>query len=136
MNNNDYFADGIGGVFGYYGTADVGTLTEWQTLTSQDANSISSNPIFVSNIDYRPQDISPLLDAGVAIAGITTDILGDLRGTPPTIGAYENPVFVPINAPTSLVAVADTFTVDLSWQDNSNNEDGFILYRMPASSTS
>jgi hypothetical protein len=133
---NDYFVDGTGGVFGYYGTADVLTLADWQTATSQDANSISENPEFVSNLDYRPQDISPLLDAGVSIAGITTDILGDTRGTPPTIGAYENPVFVPINAPSYLVALADTFTVDLSWQDNSNNEFGFVIERKDGDSLS
>lgn len=136
MNNNDYFVDGNGGVFGYFGTADVLTLADWQTATSQDANSISENPVFISNLDYRPQDISPLLDAGVTIAGITTDILGDPRGTPPTIGAYENAVFVPINAPTYLIAIADTFTVDLSWQDNSNNEFGFVLERKDGDSLS
>jgi len=129
MNNNDYFADGTGGVFGYFGTADVTSLTDWQILTLQDANSISSNPIFVSDLDYRPQSVSPLLSAGVSIPGITTDILGDLRGTPPTIGAYENGVFVAIAAPSNLVAFPDTLTVDLSWQDNSNNEFGFVIER-------
>lgn len=136
MNNNDYYVDGTGGVFGYFGTADVLTLAAWQTATSQDANSISANPIFVSNLDYRPQTISPLLDAGLTIAGIITDILGDLRGTPPTIGAYENGVFVAINSPSNLAAIPDTFTVDLGWQDNSSNEFGFVIQRKLGDSTS
>lgn len=136
MNNNDYFADGTGGVLGYFGTADVTTLADWQTLTTQDANSISENPIFVSDIDYRPQNVSPLLSAGVSIPGITTDILGDLRGTPPTIGAYEDAVFIAISAPTNLMAVADTFTVQMDWQDNSNNELGFVIERKDGDSLS
>jgi len=129
MNYNHYYASGNGGVFGIYGTTAAPDLTTWQTLTSQDANSISSDPIFVSNLDYRPQTVSPLLDAGLTISGITTDILGDLRGTPPTIGAYENGVFVALSAPSNLSAIPDTFTVDLGWQDNSNNEFGFVIQR-------
>jgi hypothetical protein len=129
MNNNDYFADGAGGVLGYFGTADVLTIAAWQTATGQDANSISANPFFVSNLDYRPQTVSPLLGAGLPITGITTDILGALRGTPPTIGAYEIGIFVAINSPSNLTAIPDTFTVDLGWQDNSSNEFGFVIQR-------
>jgi hypothetical protein len=129
MNNNDYFVDGTGGVLGYYGTTDQTTLAAWQSVTLQDSNSISLNPEFMSNLDYRPQSTSPLLDAGVTIPGITTDILGDLRGEPPTIGAYENGVYVPINAPTNLVATADTNVITIGWQDNSGNELGFIIER-------
>ncbi|OGU67095.1 MAG: hypothetical protein A2W30_03840 [Ignavibacteria bacterium RBG_16_36_9] len=129
MNYNHYYASGNGGVFGIYGTTTTANLAAWQTLTSQDANSISNDPIFVSNLDYRPQAVSPLLSAGLTISGITTDILGVLRGTPPTIGAYENGVFVAINSPSNLTADPDTFTVDLAWQDNSNNEFAFVIQR-------
>ncbi len=129
MNYNHYYTSGTGGVFGFYGTTTVNNLASWQTLTTQEANSISNDPIFVSNLDYRPQAVSPLLAAGLPISGITTDILGALRGTPPTIGAYENGVFVAINSPSNLAAIPDTFTVDLSWQDNSTNEFGFIIQR-------
>jgi photosystem II stability/assembly factor-like uncharacterized protein len=38
------------------------------------------------------------------------------------------PNLLPSN-PSSLVAVADTFGVILNWQDNSDNEDGFIIER-------
>ena len=129
MNYNHYYASGNGGVFGIYATTTTANLAAWQTRTSQDANSISNDPIFVSNLDYRPQAVSPLLAAGLTISGITTDILGALRGTPPTIGAYENGVFVAINSPSNLAAIPDTFTVDLSWQDNSNNEFAFVIQR-------
>jgi hypothetical protein len=129
LNYNHYYASGTGGVFGIFGTTSAPDLATWQTLTSQEANSISNDPIFVSNLDYRPQSVSPLLAAGLTISGITTDILGALRGTPPTIGAFENGVFVAINSPSNLAAIPDTFTVDLGWQDNSNNEFGFIIQR-------
>jgi hypothetical protein len=39
--------------------------------------------------DFRPQTGSVLIGAGVAVAGITTDITGATRSDPPTIGAYE-----------------------------------------------
>lgn len=38
-----------------------------------------------------------------------------------------------LNAPTMLSAVADTFSVTLSWIDNSDNEDGFIIERRDGS---
>ncbi len=92
LNNNDYYLDGTGAVFGYYGGTAYSTLADWQTATTQDANSLSSNPEFISTTDLRPANTSPLIGAGLTIAGITTDIIGDLRNEPPTIGAYENGV--------------------------------------------
>ena len=136
LDNNDYYVDGTGGVLGYYGTIAQNTLLEWQTATTQDPNSINADPLFVSGLDYRPQGTSPLLGAGVTIPGILNDILGDLRGTPPTIGAYENPVVVPINAPTNLTVLPDTLFVTLNWTDNSNNEDGFVIERKAGDSLS
>ena len=97
INYNDYYASGAAGALGYLG-AEITTLTAWQTATGQDANSIASNPQFVSNTDLRPLDTSPLLNAGTPIAGITTDILGATRNvTTPTIGAYEMPVYIPLS---------------------------------------
>ena len=34
---------------------------------------------------------SPCLGAGIAITGVTTDLIGATRGNPPSMGAYENP---------------------------------------------
>ncbi|MCZ7616719.1 MAG: hypothetical protein M5T52_24915 [Ignavibacteriaceae bacterium] len=39
-------------------------------------------------------------------------------------------------APTNLVATADTFTVTLGWQDNSVNENGFVIERKAGDSLS
>jgi hypothetical protein len=129
LNNNDYYTDGAGGVLGYYSGTQYTNISDWQTATGQDANSLSSDPQFVSSTDYRPATTSPLIGAGLTIAGITTDILGDLRNEPPTIGAYENGVVLTIAAPSNLIAVGDTDIVHLYWLDNSTNELGFVIER-------
>ncbi|MBS4035762.1 MAG: right-handed parallel beta-helix repeat-containing protein, partial [Ignavibacterium sp.] len=93
LNYNNYFVDGTGGILGRFGTTDALTLAEWQTATTQEANSLNSNPNYVSATDLRLQFPTPLYGAGTPVAGITTDFLGDLRSaSTPTIGAYENPV--------------------------------------------
>ena len=69
---------------------DRPNLAAWQNETGKDTpNSFSADPLFVSASFLRPQVGSPLLGAGQSIAGITTDIVGDPRGNPPTVGAYE-----------------------------------------------
>jgi len=40
------------------------------------------------------------------------------------------------SAPSNLVATSDTFTVTLGWQDNSDNEDGFVIERKAGDSLS
>lgn len=95
LNYNDYFSDGNGGVLGQWGSTNTPTLNDWQTASTQDANSISSNPQFASILDLRPLFGSPVLGAGIPVSGVTTDILGALRDTlNPTLGAYENPTAV------------------------------------------
>ena len=92
MNNNDYFSDGSGGVLGYWGTADQATLTDWQTASSQDANSVSGNPQYISaeNLHIPAGTVTVLESAGTPIAGITTDIDGETRhASKPDIGADE-----------------------------------------------
>ena len=91
INYNDYYSTGPDGVLGYLG-GDQTNLAAWQAATGQDANSIAADPLFVSSTDLRPFVSSPVLGAGVTIAGITSDFLGVTRGTPPTVGAYENAV--------------------------------------------
>ncbi len=98
INYNDYYASGPEGVLGFISSANVTTLSAWQTATGQDANSISSDPQFVSETNLKPFVGSPVLAAGTPITGITIDIEGNTRsGTAPSIGAYENGV-----TPTSL----------------------------------
>lgn len=89
INYNDYYPSGTYGILGYNG-ADVTTIAAWRIFTSQDINSINSDPLFNSNTNLQPLLGSPVLAAGTPV-GITTDYLGNLRsGTNPSIGAYEN----------------------------------------------
>ena len=91
-DNNLIFVNGISGVLGGVGitATDYPTLAAWKTATSQDAHSLSADPMFTSATDLLPQTGSPLAGAASPIAGITTDIAGTTRNpTFPTIGAYE-----------------------------------------------
>jgi len=66
------------------------TLASWQASSTQDANSLSLDPVFISL--QLPVPTNTLADnSGVPVAGITTDILGATRGVIPDIGAYEFP---------------------------------------------
>ncbi len=84
---NDYYVSGASGVLGYVG-ADVATLAALRTATSRDANSISTDPAFVSNTNLLP------VAAAVASAGtplsVTVDYTGATRPTAaPSLGAYQ-----------------------------------------------
>lgn len=134
INYNDYYASGVQGVLGFIGGSDKTTLSDWQTATGQDANSISANPNFVANDDLRPNAGSPVLNAGTPITGITNDFLGDPRDATPSMGAYENP-FIPLTPPNcpNLVSPADgatgiSLTPTLQWSDGGGGTTGYKLY--------
>lgn len=93
---NLYYTAGANAQFavtGGIGINTVGTiqatLAALKTATGKDANSISVNPFFASTTNLTPGLGVSLLGGGVAIAGITTDIVDSLRANPPSIGAYE-----------------------------------------------
>lgn len=88
---NDLYSTGAN--LGYY-TTDQTDLAALQTASGLDAHSISSDPMFISNVDLHVF-IPSLNAAATPISGITTDIDGDLRdATTPDIGADE---FTPLN---------------------------------------
>ncbi len=81
---------------------------------------------------------SPALDVIPPCGGTTRDQRGLLRGsaganagTNCDIGAYEfDADGFTVNVPTNLVAQnATTSTIDLTWDDNSDNENGFVIER-------
>ncbi len=74
------------------GGATYTTLAQWQTGVGRDQHSSWGTLQFQQLGEPTVRD--PILDqAGVAIAGITEDIRGDSRGTPPDIGADEFDLF-------------------------------------------
>jgi hypothetical protein len=77
---------------GLVGATDYATLGDWRTGTSQDANSVSINPVFVSaiNLHLVPASNGLLDNKGTPITGITTDYDGDTRSaTTPDLGLDE-----------------------------------------------
>ena len=141
LDYNDFFANGTGSSFGYYqGPGAISDLTTWQSTTGQDANSLSGDPGFVGNDDLHIQSSFNLLDGkGLYFASVPDDIDGDTRNTStPDIGADEYDYMFVINAPSGLVAdtVTGQIAVRLTWLDNSNNEDGFVIERKQGDSLS
>ncbi|MCX6247914.1 MAG: hypothetical protein NTW10_09285, partial [Bacteroidetes bacterium] len=85
-NYNDLFSSSA--PVGLWGAADQADLTAWKAASTQDPNSVSVNPNFVSTTDWHT--VKPELNnAGTTIPGITTDFAGVTRTSPPDIGAYE-----------------------------------------------
>ena len=74
---------------GKTGGVDYPTMAGWRTASGQDASSIVTDPILVSATDLHLSSGSPCVAAGVAVSGLSLDIDGDTRGTPPCIGADE-----------------------------------------------
>ncbi|HAA12329.1 MAG TPA: hypothetical protein DCE41_11760, partial [Cytophagales bacterium] len=80
------------------------SLTEWQSATGHDQNSLFLDPQFQSDSVLIPQ-ASELFRTGTFIPSVVYDILGTPRSTTaPTIGAYEvagevSPVAFTLNLP-------------------------------------
>jgi hypothetical protein len=64
------------------------TLAAWVAAVSQDANSVSGDPLFTSATDFHLLSGSPAIDAGTDL-DLTTDYYGSTIGTLPDIGAIE-----------------------------------------------
>jgi hypothetical protein len=54
INNNAYFANGTGAVFGFFNSADVASLVAWQTAVGQDVNSVNANPNYINPTASTP----------------------------------------------------------------------------------
>ena len=116
-NNNCFAASGTNGVIGVNGAATYRTsLADWQAAnTGLDGNSFTEVPPFI-NVATLPYNLhintaigTQVESRGTVIAGITTDIDGDLRfgaggyggsGTAPDVGADEgNFIFLDVTPP-------------------------------------
>ena len=91
INYNDYYVNGTGGVLGYCVSADKSTIALWRTATSQDVNSINTDPLFASVTGCAPGNYYTGGSInGVTGLGITTDYYGMARGATPKMGSVEN----------------------------------------------
>ncbi|MFN8305987.1 MAG: hypothetical protein U0T79_04365 [Ferruginibacter sp.] len=92
-NYNDLFRLGTNtqaNVGSVGGSTFHNTLAAWQAAVTQDANSISADPLFPSATVLQPGLGTPLIAAGNPVAGVTDDHVGVTRDVAtPTIGAYE-----------------------------------------------
>ena len=115
-NRNDLYVSGSGTNYVGYNGTNQATLANWQTATSQDANSVSIDPQYFNPVsgDFTPQQA--LVDNIGEPVGILTDIYDAARSlTTPDPGAMEFAI-----APCTVPPVAGTSTVDsifryLSW---------------------
>ncbi len=114
ISNNDYYANGTGGVLGTVDGTTSGnqlTLGDWLVaMGGADVASVSQNPNYLAPMATPPdlkinETIATQLESGGApIAGITTDFEGDLRNaTTPDIGADEfDGIFADLTPPAIL----------------------------------
>ena len=134
--NDFYYVDFTNGNVGFWNTAATQTLGAWQTASSQDAHSLSVNPLFVAPTDlHLSVNTSPVVGKGIMIPGITTDIDGNTRDTIPEIGAHEFPGHIPVEL-VSFTAASNGNAVVLSWETatETNNSHFEIEKRTEGSS--
>lgn len=142
INNNVYFANGAGAVFGFFNAADVANLAAWQTAVGQDANSFESNPLFVSTTDLHLQAGSPAIDTAAASlasndfdgksrpgANALFDIGADERdGIAPVANDMQATAFVdPSSGGAKLVG--STFSPQASFTNNGTNTQTSVTVR-------
>ena len=131
VNYNDYYPTGTA-IVGQFAGTDYSTLSDWQGGTSQDVNSISADPLFITaGSDFHLGDYSQCIGAGATSGAPTDDIEGNARGNPPDIGAYENSRDTPLPVELSVFTAQYLNNVPtLYWQTQSEtNNAGWNIYR-------
>jgi len=105
---NNLHRDAQNANVGRYNAVNHATIADWRTATTQDANSLSTDPFFTDASAGNLAPRSPGLDnKGTPIASITTDILDAARSaTTPDIGAWEFTVPDCVAPPTAGTATA------------------------------
>ena len=91
------------------------SFAAWQAA-GYDANGLSADPGFCSDDDLHILDTLSVVDGrGLPTGFVPTDIDGDLRGTPPDIGADEYDVHLPLESPRELTVSVNGDDVRLAW---------------------
>ena len=112
IDYNDYYSNGTSGILGYL-NADKSTLALWKTATSQDANSLNSNPGFINQGGTSATDYYTTVGMpGVSVVGITTDYTGNIRSSTPKMGALERTNY------TWKGSLSNNFATAANWLEN------------------
>ncbi|WP_255155842.1 fibronectin type III domain-containing protein [Ferruginibacter sp. HRS2-29] len=117
-NYNDLYVLNTNGFVGLGNATDYATLANWQTATSNDANSVSVDPLFVSTTDLHAG--SPLLNGAADpnyatnTSWVTTDIDCAPRNTATDIGADEYDVSGCAGTPSAGTISASVLTLTCS----------------------
>jgi len=109
------------------GTNFIQTLPAYKLFIGapREQNSISANPVFVSLNNLHTFD--PAVAAmGISIAGFTIDIDTQTRLTPPTVGADEVVIFLPINV-ISFETICSGDNSYLTWSISENGKCDFTI---------
>jgi trimeric autotransporter adhesin len=151
LNNNVYYANGTGGMFGFT-TVDVPTYT--QGWVGNDTNSYFANPQFVNptaagggggvpDLHISASLGTPVEGTGKLISSIADDFDGEVRAanTPVDIGADAGifvawPVCATPNAPTvlNLTAISSS-QIDGSFTAAAGGSDGYIVVKYATGAT-
>ncbi|NDD80904.1 MAG: hypothetical protein EBZ33_08240, partial [Flavobacteriia bacterium] len=123
--STSYFTAGFG--------SGSSTLSAWQTASSQDANSVWGDPLFVSATDLHVQGTAAN-NAGAAL-GVTTDIDGDTRSTTtPDMGADEYAPLTCFGVSGLGAANISDVSFDATWSSNNSTTIGSqVRYRLNGS---
>jgi hypothetical protein len=89
IDNNNYYVSGSTSYIALFAGADKQLLSDLKASTTQDANSVSLNPNFVSTTNLTPTSCYTN-DKGVSAGSVSNDFSGVSRNaTTPDIGAIE-----------------------------------------------
>ncbi|WP_124397838.1 fibronectin type III domain-containing protein [Thermaurantimonas aggregans] len=131
-NHNNLFPPATNGFVAKVGTtANVGnytTLSDFQSFSNKDTNSISANPLFNSNLVLIPTNPA-LNNVGTPISTVTNDITGAPRNaTTPDIGCYEftptQPCFPPSNITVSNIT---SNSASVGWTPGANSPNDTLF---------
>jgi hypothetical protein len=108
------------GFTGYSVDSDQTTLANWQAASSQDANSadvfVEFSDINLADFHLGAGSIGDANLAGTSITGLTTDIDGDVRNSPPYMGADENDVTpAPVELTSFTATSVNSESIVLNW---------------------
>lgn len=107
LEYNTYFSNGTGGILARYNAADVNNLP---IVPDRDWTSFQIDPNFTNPSGNTVTDFLPQANqlSGLAIAGITTDILGNSRGQRVSLGALQYQTLGRIQVQSTGGSVTDT----------------------------